>query len=130
MRSPAVEVKAKALFILLHVLVVVAAAVFSSPRAAAVAVIVAALAFVRYLCMASFSAAIGSFGMAGILAFSGWMASLAAIAVCLYVVGSHDKTALPWAAASALAGPMAATFLAFSRATVILASRSSKESAA
>lgn len=92
-----------------HAAVCVAAAVFAPFRALALACLVSLLAMLRYCCMALTVRSLGSAGLAGPAAASGWIAALVAMAAVLFVWGRSNPGLLAWPAAAALAGPAAVT---------------------
>lgn len=98
-----------------HAALCVAAAVFAPFRAFALACLVAILAMLRYCCMALTVRSLGSAGLAGPAAASGWVAALVAMAAVLFVWGRSNPGLLVWPAAAALAGPAAVTVAALVR---------------
>ena len=92
-----------------HAAVCAAAAVCAPFRAFALACLVAILAMVRYCCMALAARSLGSAGLAGPIAASGWIAALVALAAVLFVWGRSNPGLLVWPAVAALAGPAVVT---------------------
>ena len=92
-----------------HAAACVAAAVLAPFRAFALACLVSILAMVRYCCMALAARSLGSAGLAGPIAASGWITALVALAAVLFVWGRANPGLLAWPAAAALAGPAAVT---------------------
>jgi hypothetical protein len=87
----------------------VAAALSAPLRAFALACLVSILAMVRYCCMALTVRSLGSAGLAGPVAASGWIAALVAMAAVLFVWGRSNPGLLAWPVAAALAGPAVVT---------------------
>jgi hypothetical protein len=121
-----------ALFVSLHAGACVAAAAFAGPRPFALALVVSVLAGLRYLCMALVSRNLGVPGIGLAVAAMGWLACLVALVAAIAVAGragAMGAAALPWAAATALAGPAAATLIALGKGAATLFP-GSKEAAA
>jgi len=92
-----------------HAAVCAAAAVCAPFRAFALACLVAILAMIRYCCMALAARNLGSSGLAGPIAVSGWISALVALAAVLLVWSRSNPGLLAWPAAAALAGPAVVT---------------------
>jgi hypothetical protein len=86
------------------------AALLWSPEACVVALLVSFLALLRYWAMASFAASLcREESVRSALAAGAWLVAALALAVGLAATARLARPLLAWAAAAALAGPLAAT---------------------
>jgi uncharacterized protein YhhL (DUF1145 family) len=90
-------------------------ALFCSPLAAAVALAIGLLAFVRYIAVVFFVSTMGKCAhqWPRFLATSAWSLGFIALLVALVAVAVKAKVVLPWAIAAAFAGPFGLSVLAF-----------------
>lgn len=110
--------------------VCVAAATFGSMRAFALTFMVAVLAALRYASISFVGRSLGSSRFGTLAAASVWFASFIALFALLFVTGLAARAFLPWAAAAALAGPIACWLAALFRGFAAVASHRRERTAA
>lgn len=113
---------------LLHGGVGLTALVSGSAKAFLVVLLVSALAFLRYASMAMVATGLGGRSLILVTGVMIWVASLGALGILILAFSRLSAGRfLPWALASALAGPAAATLCAFVKGISVLRTGRIKE---